>query len=188
MFLHALRNFPKGLLSKILKGNCEEKNIETWVAINDPLPTEFGFTVNPRFRSNEFCVGFLIFDGTLRNNLTRAMSALQSYGAQFNDSQIATLKRIPSEELHVSFYVNENGVPRVMLWINKLTDEVAEEIWSKFCKCDKKKEWETITKELVKDDNRFRYFLEFSTAGYHFGYECRIGNDFGTFIYFESTQ
>ena len=128
----------------------------------------------------------MIFDGTLRGNLTRAMSVFEAYGAVFSESQFTVLKKVPSEELRVVVYLNESGASRVVMWINRLTDEVAQEIIANFCKGDKEKEWKSVTEHLRKDDNIFRYFLEFSMEGYQYGYECRMGKDFGSFIYFET--
>lgn len=186
VFLDSVRHFTNEFLDLALHGNCEEKNINAWCSMHTPLLSDFGFTINTRFQKNEINLSFLIFDGTLRNNLTRAMSVFQLYGAVFNEKQFTILKKLPSEELRVVVHINQTGVSRVIMWINRLTDEVAGEIITNFCEGKMTIEWEAVKSYLLKDDNTFRFFLEFSSGTFQFGYECPVGKDFGSFIYFES--
>lgn len=187
VFLNALKHFTKEAMERILSGNCEKNNIGVWFDLHSPMPTDFGFTLNSRFQTNEFCLGFFIFDASGRTNLKRAMSAFQSYGAEFDAEQVAVLKKVPSEELRVYLCINESGVSKVVLWIHKIVQDVADEMIAAFSKGTNNEAWESAL-DLVRDDGTFRYFLEFSTEGFQFGYECRVGKDFGSFIYFDDTS
>lgn len=180
---NSIKHFNKENLERVLEGNCEKDNLSIWYDAHTPIPIDFGFALNPKSQSNEFSLGFYVFDGSARTNLKRTMSAFQSYGADFTSEQVSLLKRIPSEELRVYFYINEGGVARIVLMIENLKDDLAELMAAEFTKSNNIKKWSRLLESL--EQTHLQYYLEYSVDGYQFGCQCQIGKEFGSIIYLE---
>lgn len=91
-----------------MEGSSEKENIITWFNANQPVPIEYGF--NATDNDSEVISGFYFFDGPAYMNLSKALSAMQAYGAEINKTNIDIFRNLPGEEIKVSFHANKFGV------------------------------------------------------------------------------
>ena len=193
VFLQVCKPFNNQLMQQLLADNCEKSNINMWYDSNLPMGNDFGYSFNTKQDTREMLVGFYIMDGPARANLKKALSAYQSYGAEFSDQQVEILKKIPCEELRVHFYVNENGVAKVRMLLYNIKDKILGELVHSFPQKDltpdKLTQFITLVQSedslIEKTNNQVAYFLDFSVDGFKLGSQVLIGEQSGSFVHFE---
>lgn len=184
--------FNSGNIPALLEGNVEQENLVTWYDTNQLMCNDFGFTINLRENAREVQLGSFIFGESGRTNLSNALSAFQSYGADFTQEQVNVLKKIPTEEFKVLFLINENGVSGVRATLKGIRDHLLPEFLRAFEQkyTDNEKVSPILGilehEGLVEDKNSFTHFLEFSVDGFKVGCEVSIGKEHGSFIYIDT--
>lgn len=173
----------KSTLTKFLEGTVEKKNITMWFDANAPVPIEFGMMLS--HEENELIAGFYFFDASPHLNLSRALTGLQAYGADINESNISIFKAIPGEELKVYFAMNKYGAQRVRLQMPKLPEQLQLEILDKLDKKYDARIWESFKNIFQGITIKTYYTLEYSSEGYTFYCTREVGSEIGSKVYLE---
>ncbi len=171
----------KVALNEFLDGSIEKGNLFTWFNANHPVPLEFGMSIGDF--DSEFIIGFYIFDSSPQTNLSKALTALQAYGAQIDKHNIDTFKTIPGEELKVYFEANMYGVQRVKLVMMRNPHEAD---MAGLLKLDKKFDqnvWNLYESAFEPITMKKYFVLQFSSDGFEYLCKREVGSEIGSKVY-----
>ena len=180
---NVIKPAEKAVLTRFLEGTVEKKNIGMWFDANSPVPIEFGMMLSQE--ESELMAGFYFFDSSPHLNLSKALTGLQAYGADINDSNLPIFKSIPGEELKVYFSMNKYGAQRVRLQMPKLSEQTQNDILEKLDKRSDLKAWENFKQLFQPITIKTYYSLEFSFEGYTFYCIREVGSEVGSKVYLE---
>jgi hypothetical protein len=174
----------KRTLRQFLQDSCELENITSWYTTNQPVPILFGFSIGNL--DHEFTVGFYFFDGPANFNLAKSVTAFQAYGAEISGPNFDVLKLVPCDELKIFMTSNMEGVQKVRLMMNKLSEETEKKLLEKF---DKK--YDGFTMKLFKNAfmeiaGKTNHMLEYSSNGFQVIVYHEIGDEINNNAYFET--
>ena len=192
VYLQVNKPFNKQTMERLLVDNCEKENISIWYDSSLPMGNDFGYSFSLKQQMKEMLIGFYIFDESARTNLKKALGAYQSYGAKFKSEQIDVLKRIRSEELKIYLLINENGVSKVRMGLQNVSDELLSSLIENFPQKRMTKEniMKTesslnLTAKSLDNPQGSVFYLEYSVDGFELGVQRIIGEEYGSHVHFE---
>lgn len=173
----------KELVESFLEHSVERNNVITWFDANTPVPIEYGFGIGEN--ANEMLIGFYFFDGSLNINLGRSLTAFQAYGANLSKEFVEVLKGFSSEEYKVHFMISPEGVQKVRMLINKISDNAKAKMIEHITGRGGQQEWDELNKAFASLKIKDMYFLEYTNEGFGIHTIIEVGGEITSRVYID---